>query len=79
MTPVLLQFHSVERIYFVRLLLGVPAELENQHRAALGYVDVTQGPFRADPTGKQDSTQAVQAAVLGVAELARVPGAVAKP
>ena len=32
--------------------------------AALGYVDVTKGPFRADPTGKKDSTQAIQAAVL---------------
>ena len=57
--------HPTIREPFVDLLnLGVPAELENQHLAALGYVDVTQGPFRADPTGKQDSTQAVQAAVL---------------
>ena len=57
--------HPTIREPFVDLLnLGVPTELENQHLAALGYVDVTQGPFRADPTGIQDSTQAVQAAVL---------------
>ena len=43
--------------------LTVPAELENQRLAALGYVDVTQGPFRADPSGQQDSTRAVQAAI----------------
>jgi hypothetical protein len=46
------------------LNLPVPAELENRRLAALGYVDVTQGPFRADPTGKTDSTRALQAAVV---------------
>ncbi len=46
------------------LKLGVPAELENQKLAALGYVDVTGAPFRADPTGRRDSTKAIQAAVL---------------
>jgi hypothetical protein len=46
------------------LSLGVPAELEHQKLAALGYVDVTGGPFRADPTGQRDSTKALQAAVL---------------
>lgn len=44
--------------------LRVPTELENQALAALGYVDVTAGPFRADSTGTRDSTQAVQAAVV---------------
>lgn len=46
------------------LRLGVPAELEDQRTAALGYVDVTKNPFRADPTGTADATQAIQAAVL---------------
>ena len=57
--------HPTIREPFADLVnLGVPAELEDQRTAALGYVDVTKGPFRADPTGKADSTQAVQAAVL---------------
>jgi len=43
--------------------LTVPAELEEQRTAALGYVDVTRGPFRADPSGQQDSTRAIQAAI----------------
>ncbi len=46
------------------LNLAVPAELEDQRLAALGYVNVTKGPFRADPTGKTDSTRALQAAVV---------------
>ncbi len=46
------------------LNLAEPSELEDKRLATLGYVDVTKGPFRADPTGKRDSTQAVQAAVL---------------
>ncbi len=46
------------------LNLGVPAELEKQKLAALGYVDVTGAPFGADPTGRRDSTKALQAAVL---------------
>ena len=57
--------HPTIREPFVDLLnLDVPAELENHRLAALGYVDVTQGPFRADPTGSKDSTQAVQAALV---------------
>ncbi|MCX5682574.1 MAG: glycosyl hydrolase family 28-related protein, partial [Planctomycetota bacterium] len=57
--------HPTIREPFADLLnLGVPVELENQRLAALGYVDVTQGPFRADPTGAKDSTQAVQAALV---------------
>jgi hypothetical protein len=43
--------------------LTIPAELENQRLAALGYVDVTKKPFSADPAGKTDSTRAIQAAV----------------
>ena len=46
------------------LNLAVPAELENQKLAALGYVDVTVGPFRADPSGQRDATKAIQAAVI---------------
>lgn len=46
------------------LNLAVPAELGNAPTASLGYVDVTRAPFRADPTGKTDSTAAVQSAVL---------------
>jgi hypothetical protein len=56
--------HPTIREPFVDLLnLAVPAELEDQRLAALGYVEVTKGPFRADPTGKTDSTRAIQAAV----------------
>jgi hypothetical protein len=43
--------------------LTVPAELEDQRTAGLGLVDVTRGPFRADPTGREDSTRALQAAI----------------
>jgi len=43
--------------------LAVPAELEDQRTAALGLADVTKGPFRADPTGQEDSTRAIQAAI----------------
>jgi hypothetical protein len=57
--------HPTIREPFVDLLgLAVPPELEDQRLAALGYVDVTQGPFRADPTGQVDATAAIQAAVV---------------
>ena len=57
--------HPTIREPFVDLLnLAVPAELEDQRLATLGYVDVTQKPFRADPTGRTDSTKAIQAAVV---------------
>ncbi len=46
------------------LRLDVPGELENRRLAELGYVDVTQGPFRADPSGATDSTRAIQDAVI---------------
>jgi hypothetical protein len=41
----------------------VPAELENSRLAQLGVVDVTAKPFQADPTGKRDSTEALQKAI----------------
>ncbi|MHB8902471.1 MAG: hypothetical protein ACYC6Y_27230 [Thermoguttaceae bacterium] len=57
--------HPTIREPFADLLdLSVPPELADQPLAALGYVDVTAEPFRADPTGKTDSTAAVQAAVV---------------
>ncbi len=43
--------------------LDVPQELGNQELARLGFVDVTAEPFRADPTGQRDSTQALQRAI----------------
>ena len=43
--------------------LVVPAELEDQGSAALGLVDVTKGPFHADPTSRADVTEALQAAI----------------
>jgi len=43
--------------------LSVPAELEDQRLASLGFVDVTKGPFRADPTGVNDSTRVLRAAI----------------
>lgn len=45
------------------LVLTVPPELGNQALARLGFVDVTAAPFAADPSGQQDSTQAIQRAV----------------
>lgn len=56
--------HATIREPFVDLLnLSVPKEIEDQRLAALGYVDVTQKPFGADPSGKNDSTKAIQTAV----------------
>jgi len=43
--------------------LAIPAVLGNQALARLGYVDVTASPFSADPSGRKDSTQAIQSAV----------------
>lgn len=43
--------------------LAVPKELGNQVLARLGFVDVTAAPFRADPTGRHDSTEALQRAI----------------
>jgi len=43
--------------------LAVPPELGNPKLARLGYVDVTAAPFGADPSGKRDSTEAIQKAV----------------
>lgn len=43
--------------------LAVPSILGNRDLAKLGYVDVTASPFRADPTGRSDSTRAIQRAV----------------
>lgn len=43
--------------------LAVPPELGDQTTPALGLVDVTKKPFHADPTGKTDATQALQAAI----------------
>ncbi|MBN8217207.1 MAG: hypothetical protein J0L75_11245 [Spirochaetes bacterium] len=46
----------------VRLGTGVEG-LGNRKLAAMGYVDVTAAPFRADATGAKDATRAIQAAV----------------
>jgi len=43
--------------------LDVPKSLGNQPLAALGYVDITASPFKADPTGRTDSTNAIQNAI----------------
>ncbi len=40
-----------------------PAELGGGKLAALGVVDVTRAPFGADPSGRKDSTRALQAAI----------------
>lgn len=45
------------------LNVDIPAELAGDPFGQLGYVDVTRAPFNADPTGKSDSTRAIQAAV----------------
>jgi len=41
----------------------VPVELGDQNLAPLGVLDVTGKPFSADPTGKSDSTDALQRAI----------------
>ena len=43
--------------------LKVPPELGNKRLAATGLVDVTAEPFFADPTGKKESTAALQRAI----------------
>lgn len=41
----------------------VPDELGNRPLAQMGFVDITAKPFGADPTGKKDSTNAIQNAI----------------
>lgn len=56
--------HPTIREPFPDLLnLTAPAELEDRPTAELGLVDVTAAPFNADPTGRTDSTAALQAAI----------------
>jgi len=43
--------------------LAVPSELGNRPLAAMGLVDVAAAPFGADPTGRTDSTAALQRAI----------------
>ncbi len=43
--------------------LDVPAVLGNQAMARSGFLDVTAVPFSADPSGRSDSTKAIQRAV----------------
>lgn len=45
------------------LLLNIPTELEDQRLAKIGCLNVTKGPFYADPTGEKDCTAALQAAI----------------
>jgi hypothetical protein len=45
------------------LALDAPAPDVQTDLTRLGYLDVTRAPFLADPTGKQDSTQALQKAI----------------
>jgi len=43
--------------------LDLPDILSNNKLAKLGLVDITAAPFYADPTGKEDSTMAIQEAI----------------
>ena len=43
--------------------LSIPDELGNSTLSSMGLVDVTSALFNADPTGKEDSTEAIQQAV----------------
>lgn len=43
--------------------LTLPRSLKKSPIAKLGFIDVTAPPFLADPTGKNDSTQALQKAI----------------
>ena len=45
------------------LHLDIPNELAGNRLAKWGMLDVTQSPFSADPTGKVDSTKALQSAI----------------
>ena len=45
------------------LNLNIPKVLTNQELAASGFVDVTRAPFKADCSGKNDSTRQIQQAV----------------
>ena len=42
----------------------VLSELGNSRLAEMGFVDVTAAPFFADPTGKKDTTDALQKAIV---------------
>jgi F0F1-type ATP synthase membrane subunit c/vacuolar-type H+-ATPase subunit K len=54
---------TVEGPYPDGVDLHVPKELGDRQSAGLGLVDVTEPPFGTDPSGKADSTKAIQAAV----------------
>lgn len=43
--------------------LEIPAQLRGNRLAHLGYIDVTDTPFFADPSGTRDATRAIQDAV----------------
>ncbi len=43
--------------------LGIPSEVGSNPSAQLGYLDITAAPFQADPTGRSDSTEAIQKAI----------------
>jgi hypothetical protein len=45
------------------LNLGFPQDLPNQTLLGCGYIDVTQAPYNADPSGQTDSTVAINAAM----------------
>ncbi|HBE03365.1 MAG TPA: hypothetical protein DC049_12980 [Spirochaetia bacterium] len=44
-------------------IFSVPQEPANRKLAEMGMIDITSSPFNADPKGRKDSTQAIQAAV----------------
>lgn len=43
---------------------AIPVPVAISPSRDIGYLDVTQEPFRADPTGERDSTEAIQHAVI---------------
>lgn len=52
-------------LFFATTLSGqTVSDLGNQDLAKLGLVDVSAAPFYADPSGVQDSTEAINAAIL---------------
>jgi pectate lyase-like protein len=43
--------------------LKIPANVKKNRLASIGYLDVTDTPYNADPTGKKDCTKALQEAI----------------
>ena len=50
--------------YLGAIALGLPSDVGNRRLAEMGFVDVTAAPFHADPSGRRDSSKALQNAIV---------------